>query len=237
MKPIEFLTKYAEYFGEKAQLPIAVRYSNEPLGRLDNIAGCLFKQFHKAYRGETVSLGASNFTCGGGKLYTGLGPVPERVYNFVSTYERYKSCPKIAEESISLIGAEMNPKTYINFIRIDKLDDFNDVEGVIFFADPDVVSGLFTWANFDTPDINSVQTPWGSGCSSTITALVNENKKDGKHCFIGLFDVSARVFFRSNVISFSIPYSRFKEMLLTMDECCVGGAPAWVKLKKRINKQ
>lgn len=236
MKPIEFAEKFKEYFGEKSQLPIVVKYSIEPYGTLENIGGCMFKQFHKAFNGESISFCKGTLTCGGGKLYNGLGLIPPGVYNFVSNIEKYKQNPVIAEKSISLINPQLSEKPYINFIRVDKLENFEDTEGLIFFADPDVISGLFTWANYDHEDINSVQSPWGSGCSATVTALVNENKRNGRHCFIGLLDVSARIFFKSNIISFSIPMCRFEEMLKTLDKCCVSGAPAWLKLKKRINK-
>jgi len=39
---------------------------------------------------------------------------------------------------------------------------------VIFFACPDVLSGLFTLANFEETEPNVVFTPWGSGCSSIV---------------------------------------------------------------------
>ena len=32
MTPIEFMTRYTEYFGEEAPLPIAVVYSDKPMG-------------------------------------------------------------------------------------------------------------------------------------------------------------------------------------------------------------
>ncbi|MBP3588974.1 MAG: DUF169 domain-containing protein [Muribaculaceae bacterium] len=89
---------------------------------------------------------------------------------------------------------------------------------------------------FDTTDVNAVQSPFGSGCSSTITSLVNENRRGGKHCFIGMLDVSARPYFRPDVLSFSIPLSRFREMADTLSRCCVAGAPAWMKVRKRINR-
>lgn len=237
MKPIEFTGEYLKYFGEKAPLPIAVRYSDVPESSGKLIPGCMFKQFHRAYRGETVTLSAETLECGGGKLYLGLGPIPERVYSFVSNVERYKKESDIAKASISQIGAQREKRKYINFIRIDKLESFEGTEGLIFFVTPDVLSGLFTWANYDQEDIDAVQSPWGSGCSSTVTALVNENRRNGKHCFIGLLDVSARPFFRYDVMSFSIPMSRFKEMEKNLSASCVGGAPAWEKLKKRINQE
>lgn len=235
MTPKEFIHLYNKYFGEKAPLPIAVFYSDQPEVESKTIQGCMFKQFYRVYKGETVSFSENNLTCGGGKLYLGLGPIPDRVYNFVSKVEKYKRDAEITKISISHIDAHKASHKFINFKRIDRLEKFDGIEGLIFFATPDILSGLFTWANYDMEDINAVQSPWGSGCSSTVTALVNENRKNGKHCFIGLFDVSARPFFRSDILSFSIPMSRFKEMQETLSSCCVAGAPAWGKLIKRIN--
>lgn len=237
MTPTEFISKYTDYFGEAAPLPIAVIYSDKPMGEVKSIPGCMFQQFHRAYNGETVTLDATHFTCGGGKLYAGLGPAPERVYNFVSNIERYKSIPEAVRSAIDSINPRLSDKPFLNFIRVDRLDTFDDIEGLMFFISPDILSGLFTWANYDQVDINSVQSPWGSGCSTTITSLVNENRNGGKHCFIGMLDVSARPFFRPDILSFSIPRSRFLEMCETLTKCCVSGAPAWLKVKKRINSK
>lgn len=235
MTPTEFIELYRNYFGDKPALPIAVLYSSEPLGVVQNIPGCLFKQFHLANKGTTVSFSPENLHCGGGKLYTGLGPTPNGVYSFVSNIEKYKYDPSVAKASIDLIDAQISVKKYINFIRVDHLNDFAEAEGLIFLVTPDVLSGLFTWANYDVENLNAVLSPWGSGCSTTVTSLVNENRKKGKYCFIGLLDVSARPYFKSDILSFSIPMSRFFEMQQTLSKCCVAGSPAWEKLKKRIN--
>ncbi len=77
MTPIEFMTRYTEYFGEEAPLPIAVVYSDKPMGEMKTMPGCMFKQLHRANNGETVTLDASSLTCGGGKLYAGLGSTPD----------------------------------------------------------------------------------------------------------------------------------------------------------------
>ena len=234
MTPRQFIELYTAYFGENAPLPIAVIYTDSPLGELRQIPGCLFKQIHRAYNGEPVTFCADNLACGGGRFYAGFAPAPKCVFNFVSLCEKYKASPEIAEQSIRMIDVHPALKSYLNFIRIDRLDSFDGIEGVIFFVTPDVMSGLFVWANFDSTDINSVQSPFGSGCSSTITTLVNENRRGGKHCFIAMFDISARPYFRPNILSFSIPLSRFREMCGTLLQCCVSGAPAWLKVRKRI---
>lgn len=235
MTPRQFIELYTAYFGENAPLPIAVIYTDSPLGELRQIPGCLFKQIHRAYNGEPVTFCADNLACGGGRFYAGFAPAPKGVFNFVSLCEKYKASPEIAEQSIRMIDVHPALKSYLNFIRIDRLDSFDGIEGVIFFVTPDVMSGLFVWANFDSTDINSIQSPFGSGCSSTITTLVNENRRGGKHCFIAMFDISARPYFRPNILSFSIPLSRFREMCGTLLQCCVSGAPAWLKVRKRIN--
>lgn len=234
MTPAEFTQIYAEYFGECAPLPLAIVYSDIPLGEPKMIPGCMFKQFHRAYKGDIVTLDSAHLTCGGGKLYTGLDPAPTKVYDFVSRCEKYKDTPETAKCSIDRIDARLSEKPYLNLLRVDRLESFNDMEGLLFLVSPDVLSGLFAWANYDSTDINAVQAPWGSGCSTTITAVVNENRKQGKHCFIGMLDVSARPYFKPDILSFSIPKSRFMEMCGTLSDCCFSGAPAWCKVKKRI---
>lgn len=134
----------------------------------------------------------------------------------------------IAEQVVPIVR-------YLNIVPIERLDRFDEIEGLMFLVTPDMLSGLFAWANFDSTDPNAVMCPWGSGCASAITTMVNENRLGGKHCFIGMLDVSARQFFRSDILSFTIPKSRFMEMCGTMRQCCVSGSPAWLKVKKRIN--
>lgn len=87
MRPTEFIKIYKDCFGDNATLPLAVVYSDVPMGESGHIPGCIFKQFHRAYNGETVSFSTDNLTCGGGKLYSGLGPVQERIFDFVSNVE------------------------------------------------------------------------------------------------------------------------------------------------------
>jgi len=63
--------------------------------------------------------------------------------------ERYKKTPEIAAETIKLQPPQEVPARFIVFKRWDSLDESDELEVVIFFARPDVLSGLFTLANFD----------------------------------------------------------------------------------------
>ena len=37
---------------------------------------------------------------------------------------------------------------YLNFARMDKVENFDNLEGILFLATPDMLSGLATWAFF-----------------------------------------------------------------------------------------
>ena len=84
--------------------------------------------------------------------------------------ERYLRTPELVKELMksqkTLAISNMDPV----FKRWDKLEETDEPDVVIFFANPDVLSGLFTLANFDQSEPNGTFTPFGSGCS-TIHSL------------------------------------------------------------------
>ena len=96
------------------------------------------------------SLNAENIGCGGGKFYTGFTEMPEHVPTFVSLKERYKQTPEMVVEFIRQIGVPKAEKKYLHFARIDKISSLEQVEGVMFIANPDMLSGLTTWAYYAT---------------------------------------------------------------------------------------
>lgn len=104
----------------------------------------------------------------------------------------------------------------MNFVRVDKLEDWSSAETILFFATPDMLAGLCTWAFYDNNASDAVTTQFASGCAAVVTFAVNENRKNGKRCFLGMLDPSARPLVPANELTFTIPMSRFKEMLETM---------------------
>lgn len=125
---------------------------------------------------------------------------------------------------------------YLHFARINRLTSFEKVEGLLFLATPDILSGLITWTFFDNNNPDAVSTPFGSGCSSTITLTVNENRQGGHRTFLGFFDPSVRPYVESNLLSLTIPMSRFKTMYQTMRNSSLYDTHAWAKIKTRINE-
>lgn len=231
-----FISNYREAFGEAAELPIAFWYSDKQEGETEKINGCFFKGMQLVREGKTISLNADVIGCGGGKFYTGFTEMPVHVPNFVSLKEKYKKTPEMVTEFVEQIGVPRAEKAYLHFARIDKLESFEEVEGLLFLATPDILSGLTTWAYFDTNEFDAVAAPFGSGCSSVVTLTILENQKEGQRCFLGFFDPSVRPYFEANILSFAIPMSRFREMYHTMRESCLFDTHAWGKIKERINE-
>jgi len=87
---------------------------------------------------------------------------------------------------------------------------------VLFYATPDMLSGLCGWAFFGNNAPDAVVSQFGSGCSTVVSMTVVENEKKGDRCFI--------------------PYSRFVQMTETMKECFLFDSHAWAKVKARLEE-
>lgn len=188
----EFINKYMEAFGESVPLPVAFGYSDKAVTEVKKIPRCMIGAIRKVCDGEPLTLSADNVLCGGGRLYTAFAPMPDRVPAFVSETEHYKQTKEKVWEYIDRLDIRISEKPYLNFIRMDHIDSLDEVEGILFFATPDVLSGLCSWAFYDNNDDDAVCARFGSGCSSIVTLAVKENRKGGRSCFIGMLDPSAR---------------------------------------------
>ena len=232
----EFLLNYRQAFGSKVSLPLLFGYSDKPIANTEKIGGCFFKGLQAARDGQPVSLSADVIGCGGGKLYTGFSDIPERVPGFVSLKEKYKKTPEMVVDYINGLGMNRAEKPYLNFIRIDKAESFEGIEGIFFYATPDMLSGLCGWAFFDINEPDAVVSRFGSGCSTVVSMTVVENARQGHRCFIGLLDPSVRPWVGKDELSFTIPFSRFTQMMETMKDCFLFDSHAWQKMKARLEE-
>jgi hypothetical protein len=169
-----------DYF-EGADLPITFGIGKDtgssPKAPVPKAWRCLVCDLTRIRKGISLAFDQESLTCSGAKFYRGYTTerAPEFRY-FLSTGkpgvvegERYKRTPKIVDKSTG--HAEHIPaegKCY-TLKRWDQLSKDDSPEVVIFFARPEVLSGLFTLANFDQTDPNGgVIYPFGSGCGSMI---------------------------------------------------------------------
>jgi hypothetical protein len=104
---------------------------------------------------------------------------------------------------------------------------------VIFFAIPEVLSGLFTLARFDETDRGAVQTPFGSGCASIVQNPYLEKASEHPKAIISMFDPSARPFVPMDVMSIAMPMKKFVKMVDNMEESFLI-TDSWQKIQLRI---
>jgi hypothetical protein len=125
------------------------------------------------------------------------------------------------------------PKPYVVFKRWDNLSREDDPQVVIFFAQPDILAGLFTLVNFDQSQPEGVIAPMGSGCSSIVSYPYLEKESPHPRAVIGMFDPSARPYVPKEVLSFAVPTKRFVTMIGNIEQSFLI-TDTWKKLQKRI---
>ena len=234
MTPQQFIEKFREAFGEAAPMPITFWYGDTAINPESRVPRCMIGAIRKVCDGNPLTLTAENVQCGGGGLYTAFRPMPERVPLFVSETEHYKQTPEQVRAYIENLEIKPTDMPYLNFVRVDRLTSWDDVEAVVFFATPDILSGLCTWAFYDNDADDAVVTKFASGCAAVITFATVENRKGGRRTFLGMFDPSARPLVPKNELTFAVPMSRFEEMLQTMSHSALY-EHAFSVVKRRIN--
>lgn len=243
----KFLRLWDKYFNG-TELPIVFYYTNEPTGveivKPSQGHRCMMADLLKVRTGESIFLGADSFGCFGGKRYLGFGGEVMPNFEYFLSYgipdklegERYKKTPELVKEIMKKAPKFDAPGRFIVFKRWDMLERTDEPDVVIFFARPDVLSGLFTLANYDAGELNVVSSPFSAGCGSIVQYPYLEKESDYPKAVIGMFDVSARPFVPENVLSFSAPMNKFSVMIENMEESfLITGS--WGKIQKRIKKK
>ncbi len=239
-----FLSRWRKYF-DGAALPITFEYTNDErdaeLVTQARGASCFMDSLREVFEGTSLRYSAESFRCEGGKHYSGFSEhLHVDIADFLSCGkpgmkgERYKKTPEIAAKAIAQVPWRAATTKYIVFKRWDKLGEADNPEIVIFFATPDVLSGLFTLAGFDESDATgATSAPFGSGCSQIIQYPYAE-KLSGRHrAILGLFDVSARPYLPDNALSFAVSTEKFARMVENMDESFLITS-SWAAVKRRI---
>lgn len=234
MTPQEFIPKFREAFGEEAPMPIAFWYGDTAVNPESRVPRCMIGAIRKVCDGNPLTITAETVQCGGGGLYTAFRPMPERVPLFVSETEHYKQTPEQVRKYVESLDIELTTKPYLNFVPVDRLTSWEGVEAVVFFATPDILSGLCTWAFYDNDADDAVTTKFASGCAAVISFATVENRKGGRRAFLGMFDPSARPLVPKNEFTFAVPMSRFCEMLDTMCDSALY-QHAFSVVRRRIN--
>jgi uncharacterized protein (DUF169 family) len=108
-------------------------------------------------KGKAFCFDAESIACFGGKRYLGFSEEVRPDFDYFLSCgipgkvegERYKKTPELVAQSVKLAPRFKAPAKFIVFKRWDSLEKQDEPDVVIFFATPDVISGLFTLARYD----------------------------------------------------------------------------------------
>ncbi len=224
-----FVSRWKKYFAA-SELPICYFYTDhvrdEDVRASTHAERCLIGNLKAVREGLPFVYDAKTAGCSGGKRYTGftqkLGP---RFEYFLSCGipgemegERYKQSPDLVRQYLAHHPPFDAPGQYLVFKRWDRLAPDEQPLAVVFFVAPDVLSGLFTLANYDVADPHGVIAPMGSGCASIVNFPCEEAQSEHPRCVLGMFDVSARPSVPDDRLTFAVPIKRFEQMVRNMDE-------------------
>jgi len=241
-----FLKDWNRYF-PGAALPVGFYYSHSAdpkcMPKPPKGHRCMIGDLTKARGGKTVIFNADAIGCGGGKRYCGFAQKLAPQFEYFLSYgipgklegERYKKSPEMVKELMKHQKPSKAPGEYIVFKRWDHMEKDDQPLVVIFFATPDVLSGLFTLANFDEPNPNGVFSPFCAGCASIVDYPYKELKSSENRAVLGMFDVSARPSVPSTVLTLAVPWPKFVRMVDNMKESFLI-TKSWNKIKARMKK-
>lgn len=183
---------------------------------------CVLGHVWRARKKHTQAwFSAERFGCPGGAFYLGfLKPQTDTICTYVSSGvpgvmqgEHYLSDPQTCRRIFEEIAPLPAGGPYCVFKPLDLLEAGETPELVMFFARPEVITGLHMLTAYVTGELNAVTTPFGAGCSHVVTFPRTHAAGSQRKAVLGGWDPSCRKYYKTDEISFSMPWALFQDML------------------------
>ena len=203
---------------------------------------CVMGHIWRARRKERVAyFSAEYFGCPGGAFWLGFNkPQVDTIIHYVSTGipnwtegEMYCDSLQALKRMFEFIDPRPAPKKYCVVQPIDQFTDDQLPELVAFFTRPESLCGLHQLAAFVTRDAEVVASPWGAACGNIVVWPLHYLNKRQNRAVIGGWDPSARKYFKTDELSFTVPFKMFYDMLMRYEESFLL-KKTWQTVKKKI---
>lgn len=203
---------------------------------------CVMGHIWRARKKKTTAyFTARQFGCPGGAFFLGfMKPQTETLIHYVSTGipgqmegELYCDSPDELRRIFEHIDPRSAPKKYCVIKPLSLFEDDQEPELVAFFARPETLCGLHQLATFVTNDPEVVTSPWGAACTNLITWPLKYLAKGENKAVLGGWDPSARKFFNTDELTFTVPYDMFGKMVKSFGESFLT-TKTWATVQKKI---
>ncbi len=242
-------TKPENAFGPKPGVPISRDLEDQ--GKLDMQK--VFKSFscvmgniwlaRKKRRAAFIS--TEEYGCPGGVFYCSMmKPNLRFIEHYVTTGfsgtpvhgERYLPSPEAMRTFLDKVDPRPAPGKYCIFKPLSQFTDGQEPEFVIFFARPEVLTGLFVQTTFTTGDVDCVASPFGAGCTSILAWPLYYKEKGMEKAVIGGMDPSARKYMKTDELTFTVPLSLYRKMLAALPESMFNIEGDWPTVRKKVDR-
>jgi uncharacterized protein (DUF169 family) len=205
---------------------------------------CVMGHIWRARKKRGVAyFSAEQFGCPGGAFWLGFNkPQAETIIKYVSTGipnwtegELYCDSPDALRRIFEYVDPRPAPHKFCVVKPISKFSDVEVPELIAFFMRPESLSGLHQLAAFVTNDPEVVASPWGAGCGNVVVWPLHYLSKGQNKAVIGGWDPSARKFFKTDELSFTVPYKMFVDMIERFDESFLK-TKSWATVQKKIER-
>lgn len=140
--------------------------------------------------------------------------------DFVDHYlhgERYKKNPELVEQFVKAVPMTDVPTRYVVMKPLAAVaPEAETPVSVTFLVNPDQLAALTILANYDRPGLENVAVPWVAACQVVGVMSYREADAGNPRCLIGLTDISARKYLKSqgasDKLTFTAPWRRLQEM-------------------------
>jgi hypothetical protein len=186
---------------------------------------------------------ARRFGCPGGAFFLGyMKPQTETIIHYVSTGipgrmegELYCDSPDRLREIFQYIDPRPAPAAFCVVKGLSLFGPHETPELVAFFARPETLSGLHQLAAFVTHDPEVVASPWGAGCANLVSWPLKYLSQGRSRAVLGGWDPSARKFFKTDELTFTVPWDMFDRMLGRFGESFLT-TKTWETVRKKIER-
>jgi uncharacterized protein (DUF169 family) len=179
--------------------------------------------------------------CPGCAFWLGfMKPQTETIIHYVSTGipgqmegELYCDSPDALRRIQTYIDPVPASCKYCVAKPLSLFTDNESPEVVAFFARPETMCGLHQLSTFVTNDPEVVISPWGAACTNLITWPFKYLAKGENKAVLGGWDPSARKFFNTDELTFTVPYDMFLQMVKRFGESFLT-TKTWAAVQKKI---
>jgi len=254
LKEEPFGVYYADTLPEKAFGPkkgIQISREMEDKGEVDyqemfKCFSCIMGNIWLARKKHGAAfISSEEYGCTGGVFYSSMmKPNLRFIEHYVTTGfpgtpvhgERYLPSPEAMKTFLDTVDPRPAPAKYCIFKPLSLFTKDEEPEFIIFFARPEVLTGLFVQTTFTTGDVDCVASPFGAGCTNLIAWPLYYKEQGLEKAVLGGFDPSARKFMKPDELTFTVSLSLYKKMLKALPESMFNVDGDWKTVRKKVSK-